>query len=138
MLPISFVTSPDAPSSSVPAPPHVDENLAAVPPLDNSQYSHPTHQPVDSVQISPTSRDLFNASIIQDIVASSIGPTPEAPTSPPPRSSTSPPYPIFLQGKADPLTPSDSPNVPSSAFGLVLDGIHLTGPSLPKLTHHSI
>ena len=41
-LAIASLTSPDAPSlSAVPAPPHVDENLTAVPPLDNSQYSHP-------------------------------------------------------------------------------------------------
>ena len=131
---IASLTSPDAPSSSVPAPPHV-ENLAAVPPLDNSQYSHPTHRSVDSVQFSPTSRDASNARAIQDIVASGIDPTPKAPTSP--RSSTFPPD-VFLQGKADLLAPSDSPNLPSPASGLVLDNTLLTGPSLPKLSHHLI
>ena len=136
MLPISFVTSPDAPSSSVPAPPHVDENLAAVPPLDNSQYSHPTHPPVDSVQIYPTSRDPSNAGTIQDIVTSGIDPTPEAPTSP--HFSISPPDSIFLPGKADLMTPYDSPNLLSPASGRVLDSILLTGLSLPKLTHHSV
>ena len=137
-LAIASLTSPDAPASSVPAPPHVDENLAAVPPLDSSLYSHPSAHPlVDSVQISPASRDPSNAGAIHDIVASGIDPTPEALTSPP-RSSTSPPDPIFLKGKADLLTPSDSPNLPSPASGLVLDSILLTGPSLPELTHHSI
>ena len=95
MLDIPFLTSPDAPSSSVPAPPHVDENLAAVPPLDNS---HHTHQPVDTVPLSLTSLDPFNAGAIQVVVASAIDSTPETPTSPP-RSSNSPPNPIFSRVK---------------------------------------
>ena len=136
-LSIASLTSPDAPSSSVPAPPYVVENLAAVQPFDNSQYSHPTHRPVDSVQISPTSGGPSNPGATQDIVTSGIDPTSEAPTSPP-RPSTSPPDPIFLQGKADLLAPSDSLNIPSPASGPVLDSILLTGPSLPKLTHHLI
>ena len=127
---IASLTIPNASSSSVPSPSHVDENLT-VPPLDNS---HHTQQPVD---ISLASLDPSNSCAIQDIVASGIDPTPQDPTSPP-RSSTSPPNPIFLQGKADLLTPSDSPNLPSSASGLVLDSIRLTGPSLPKLTQYSI
>ena len=132
-LGISPISSFDAHSSSLPASPIIDENLAAVPPLDNSQCSHPTHRPVDSVQISPTSLDHSNAGAIQHIIVSGIDPTPEAPTPPPPCSSTSLPDPIFLQGKADLLTPSDSPKL-----GLVLDGILITGPSPPMLTRHSI
>ena len=95
MLDIPSLTSPDAPSSSVPAPPHVDENPAAVPPLDNS---HHTHQPVDTVPLSLTSLDPFNAGAIQVVVASAIDSTPETPTSPP-RSSNSPPNPIFSRVK---------------------------------------
>ena len=136
-LAIASLSSPDAPSSSVPAPPHVNDNLVVVPLFGNSQYSHLTHRPVDSVQISHTSRDHSNARAIQDIVASGVDPTPEAPMSPL-RPSTSPPDHTFLQDKADLLTPSDSPNLPSPVSGLVLDSILLTGLSLPKLTHHSI
>ena len=120
------LTSPDVPSSSIPAPPHVDENLT-VPPLDNS---HPTHQPLD---ISLTSLDPSNADAIQDIVSSGITtsyPTPEAAMSPPPSPSTSPPDPIFLQDRADLLTSSNLPDLPSPASGPVRDNILLTGPSL--------
>ena len=127
---IAALTSPDTPSSSVPSRPHVDENLT-VPPLDNS---HPTQQPID---ISLASLDRFNAGAIQNIVASGIDPAPEAPTSPS-HPSTSPQNPIFFQGIADLVTSSDSPNISSPASGLVLDSRLLTGPSLPKLAHHSI
>ena len=132
-LAIASLTSPDAPSSSVPAPSHVDENLT-VPPLHNLR---PTHHPVD---ISLTSPGPSNAGAIQDIVSSGIityYPTPEASTSSPPPPSTSP-DPILLQDKVDLLTNSNLPNLPPPASGLVLDSILLTGPSLPKLTHHSI
>jgi hypothetical protein len=74
---------------------------------------------------------------IQGAVTASITtpyPTPEASISPPPRSSTSPPAAVSLQDKEDLLTPSDSPNLPSPASGLVLDNILPTGPSL---TAHS-
>ena len=125
-LAIASLTSQNAPSSFIPAPTHVDENLT-VPPLDNS---HPTHQPVD---ISLTSLDPSNADAIQDIVSSGITtsyPTPEAATSPPPSPSASPPDPIFLQDKADLLTSPNLPDLPSPASGPVRDNILLTGPSL--------
>ena len=125
-LAIASLTSPDAPSSSIPAPPHVDENLT-VPPLDNS---HPTRQPVDT---SLTSLDPSKADAIQDIVSSGITtsyPTPEAATSPPPPPSTSPPDLIFLQDKADPLTSSNLPNLPSPASGPIRNNMLPAGPSL--------
>ena len=125
-LAIVSLTSPDAPSSSVPTPTHVDENLT-VPPLDNS---HPTHQPVE---ISLTSPNPSNAGAIEDIVSSGITtsyPTPEAATSPPPSPSASPPDPIFLQHRADILTSSNLPDLPSPASGPVRDNVLLTGPSL--------
>jgi hypothetical protein len=128
-LAIDPLTSPDSPFVSAPTPPHVDKNPAAVPPLDNSHY---THQPVDSLYISLTSLDPSDAGAIQDIVASEITasyPTPEASTSPP-RSSTSPPAAVSLQDMEDLLTPPDSPNLPSPAPGLDLNNTLPIGPSL--------
>ena len=122
-LAIASLTSPDAPSSSIPAPPHVDENLT-VPPLDNS---HPTRQPVDT---SLTSLDPSNA--IQDIVSSGITksyPTPEVATSPP-SPPTSPPDPIFLQDKADLMTSSNPLDLPSPASGPIRDNMFPAGLSL--------
>jgi hypothetical protein len=121
---------------SLPAPPHVDENLTTVPPLD---HSHPTHHTVDGRAISLTSPDPSNTGAIQGAVTAGIAtpyPTPEASVSPPPRSSTSPPAAVSLQDKEDLLTPSDSPNLPSPASGLVLDNVLPTGPSLSA--HSSI
>jgi hypothetical protein len=125
-LATASLTSPDAPSVSVPAP-LVNENLATVPPPDNS---HPT--PVDSIQISLPSLYPSNAVSIQDIIASDY-PTPEASTSP--RSSTSPPAAVSLKDKEDLLKPSDPPNLPSPASDQVLDNILPTGPSLSAHLH---
>jgi hypothetical protein len=131
-LAVASFTSPDAPSLSAPALPHIDKNFTAVPPLDNP---HPTNKPTDSLTISLASPDPANAGVIQDIVASGIAapyPTPGASTSarPRPRSYTSPPAAFSLQDKEVLLTPSGSPNLPSLASDPVLDDTLLIGPSL--------
>ncbi|KAN0140623.1 hypothetical protein V8E53_001832 [Lactarius tabidus] len=110
-LAVASLTSPDAPLSA-PAPPHVDQNLVAVPPLDNK---NPTNKPTDSLTISLASPDPANAGVIQDVVASGIAapyPTPGASTSarprPRPRPYTSPLAAFSLQDKEVLLTPSES------------------------------
>ncbi|KAN0140631.1 hypothetical protein V8E53_001840 [Lactarius tabidus] len=85
-LATASLTSPDATFLSLPAPPHVHENLTTVPPLDNP---HPTHHTVDGLAISLTSPDPSNAAAIKGAVTAGIAtpyPTPEASISPPPQS----------------------------------------------------
>ncbi|KAF8259762.1 hypothetical protein EI94DRAFT_1812792 [Lactarius quietus] len=120
--------SPDLPSSPVPALVHVDECPTTLPPLGDS---HHTHQTVENFSASVISPDpATDGAMLQDNVASDITPpypTPET-TSPLPLSSTSLPATIPLQDNVDPLTPSDLPNIPSSASHPILDNILSTEP----------
>jgi len=128
LVPASLA-SPDAPSSSVPAPLHVVESLTDVPPLHNFRPAHQTT--IESLLIPVTSPDSATAGAIRDIVTSGItipNPTPETSTSAPPPSSTSPPAAVSLQHNPDLLTPSDPPSPPSSApSNPLLDSILPTG-----------
>jgi len=121
--------SPDAPSSSIPAPLHVTTSLTDAPPLDNSNQTT-----IESPRIPATSPDTATVGAIRGIVCSGITmphPTPETSTSASPLSSTSPPAAISLQHNADLLTPSGVPNLPFSASSSpVLDNIPPTGPPL--------
>jgi hypothetical protein len=128
-------TSPAAPSLSLsaPAPPHVDENLAAVPLLDDSHLTGLTPQPVDCLHISLTSLGPSNPGTIQYIVTSGTAAsytTPETSISTPPRPSACPPAAASIHDKVDPLAPSDSPNFPLTSSDPILDVILPTGPSL--------
>ncbi|KAI9445737.1 hypothetical protein BJY52DRAFT_410901 [Lactarius psammicola] len=120
------LASPDAPSSSVPAPPlHVVESLTDVPLLDNF---HPAHQTtIEGIRTPVPPTDPIAAGAIQDIVTSGItvpNPTPGTSTCAPPLSSTSPPAAVAFQHNPDLLTFSDPPNLPSSASSNpVLDNI---------------
>jgi hypothetical protein len=128
-LAIASRTIPAAPSLSAP-PPHVDENIADVPSLDDS---HLTPQPVDGLHISLTSLGPSNAGAIQDIVTSGIATpysTPETSTSAPPRPSTTQPAAVSLHEKVDLLTPSDPHNSPSTPPDPILDDVLPTGSSL--------
>jgi hypothetical protein len=128
-------TSPAAPSLSLsaPAPPHVDENLAAVPLLDDSHLTGLTPQPVDCLHISLTSLGPSIPGTIQYIVTSGTAAsytTPETSISTPPRPSACPPAAASIHDKVDPLAPSDSPNFPLTSSDPILDVILPTGPSL--------
>ena len=122
------------PSFPSPAAPfHADEILTTVPLLDDS---HTIHQTLERFPIPATSPDqATSAGGIQHIVASSIMtpyPTPEISTSVHPRFFTSQPTAVSLQYSADPLTPSDSLNLPSPTSNPVLDNLPPTGPSLSR------
>ncbi|KAH9029119.1 hypothetical protein EDB84DRAFT_251588 [Lactarius hengduanensis] len=106
------LSSPDVPSSSVPASLHVPKSLTDVPPLGDF---HPDHQTItESLRTPVTSQDPAAAGAILDTSGVTIpGPTPETLTSIPPLSST--PAAVSLQHNADLLTPSGPPNLPSSA-----------------------
>ena len=122
------LTSLGASSIPVPAPFHIDESVDTPPLLNNL---HPTSDTVDNLHVPVTSPDPATAGVMQNIVAADIPtplPTPEA-------SSTSPLFSISrqpdvsLQHTANLLTPSDPPNISSSASNTVLDNIVHTGPS---------
>jgi len=102
LVPASLA-SPDAPSSSVPAPLYVVESLTDVrhhvhhvPPLDDF---HPAHQTtIESLRIPVTSSNPAIAGPIWDIITSGITtprPTPETSASTP-FSSTTPPGAVIL------------------------------------------
>ncbi|KAI9447281.1 hypothetical protein BJY52DRAFT_360270 [Lactarius psammicola] len=126
------LASPDAHSLSVPTPLRVVESLTDVPLPDNF---HPAHQTtIESLRIPVTSPDPAITGAIRDIVTSGIT-TPDPPletsTSALPLSSTPPAVAVALHYNPDLLTPSDLPNLPSSASSnLVLDNILPTGSSL--------
>ncbi|KAI9450678.1 hypothetical protein BJY52DRAFT_163143 [Lactarius psammicola] len=124
-------TSPEAPSSFVPAPLHVIENLTHVPPLDNFHSAHQTT--IQSLRIPVTSPGPATTGAIRDIITSDIilpHPTTET-------SAFAPPFPSAFAAAApqrnpDPLTPSNPPNLPSSTSHPVLDDI------LPTESYRSI
>ncbi|KAH8984324.1 hypothetical protein EDB92DRAFT_1950861 [Lactarius akahatsu] len=93
-LALASLSSPDAPSSSVPASLHVPKSLTDVPPLGDF---HPDHHTItESLRTPVTSQDPAAAGTI--LVPD---PTPETLTSVPPLSSTTPPAAISLQHNAD-------------------------------------
>ncbi|KAI9435009.1 hypothetical protein BJY52DRAFT_1333260 [Lactarius psammicola] len=113
VLPPASLTSPDAPSSSIPALLHVVESLTDVPSLDNPYPAHQTTIPVTPPVLADT---------VPDIITSGI----TIPTSEP-LSSTFPPAAVDPQHNAHLLAPSDPPNLPSSASShLVLNNIFPT------------
>ena len=135
------LTSPDAPSSSVPILLHVDENLTDVPPLDDDIYVpgsfHPANQTaIENLRIPATSPDLVTASVIQGGIDTSTTTTPLSTLEPsastlPPTSmaSTSPPGAVAVPYIADRRTSSDVLDVLSlPSLTLVLDNMLLTGP----------
>jgi hypothetical protein len=123
-----------APSLPVLAPLHIDESLTAPPPLDNL---HPTRT-VDNLHVLVTSplADPATIGALRDVVATGIATpllTPETSfsTSTPPLSSASQPPDISLQHNANPLAPSNPPNLSSSASSnAALDNILHIGQSL--------
>ncbi|KAH9057254.1 hypothetical protein EDB87DRAFT_1833270 [Lactarius vividus] len=133
------LASPDTPSSSVPAPLHAVESLADLPPLDDLHLAHQTtiessipFTSPDSAATARAIRDIIN------LVITTPHPTSETSTSTsaPPLSSTSPPATIALQL----LTPSDTPNLPSSS-NPVLENTLPTGPPMslhPPMTRSDL
>jgi len=135
------VANPDAPSSSVPAPRHVDENLTDVPPLDNDIYVpgpfYPAHQTsTQNFRILATSQDPVATHMIQGGIDTSTTTIPlsilEPPASTPPltsMASTSPLGAVAVQHILDRCTSSDVLDVPSLPSPTpVLDNMLPTGP----------
>ncbi|KAH9056711.1 hypothetical protein EDB87DRAFT_1687048 [Lactarius vividus] len=95
----------ESPSTSIPGPHHLSENLADVPPLDNFR---PAYQTVIESPASPVmSPYVPTAGTVQDIAASVLRYTP--------KSSISPPAVFSLHHNEDLPVPSDEPDFPSSA-----------------------
>ncbi|KAH9045870.1 hypothetical protein EDB83DRAFT_1549559 [Lactarius deliciosus] len=97
-------SSPDAPSSTMPAPLHVGESPRDVPPLDNFHLSHQTN--MEGVYIPATSP---NPARVDVFVASgmTIPHTTPATSTSAPLSSTSLSTAVALQHNSDLLTPSN-------------------------------
>ncbi|KAH9034796.1 hypothetical protein EDB84DRAFT_1676110 [Lactarius hengduanensis] len=125
--------NPDAPSSPVPSPLHVDESLTAVPLLENVHCAHQTTTQI--LRNNVTSLDTPTTSVIRDLVSSSITmhtpPNSTSALSPP----TPPPAVIALQRNSDPLTPSDPLNIsyPASPNPVLANIFHTD----PPLSSHS-
>ncbi|KAH9057261.1 hypothetical protein EDB87DRAFT_1793396 [Lactarius vividus] len=122
-------TCPEAHSLSVPL--LVVESLADEPPLDNFYPAHQTT--IESPRTPIVSPDPSAASAIHDIENSGETmhlTTPGTSASAPPLSHTSPP--AALQHKSDLLTPSESPDLPSSFSNPVLDNVLFIGPPMPS------
>ena len=134
--------TPHAPSSSVPAPAHVDENLVDVPLTDKalsfSTSFYPAHQTATGDPCSPgISSAPVVAGTTQDIetfpnTSHLFTPEPSAVTSPPKRMTlTLLPDPAAVEHTADNHTRLDDLDVSSSSSPtLFLDGILSTGPLL--------
>ncbi|KAF8260513.1 hypothetical protein EI94DRAFT_900289 [Lactarius quietus] len=125
------LSSLDAPSSSIPAQPHVIGSTTDVPLFDNFR---PDQTITESRRIPSTSAGLSTASVIGDVGGSGITmtphPAPEISTSAP-LSSGSPPAAVALRHNSDLSTPSEPPNLPTLASSNpVLDNILPTGVSL--------
>ncbi|KAH9025192.1 hypothetical protein EDB84DRAFT_1505022 [Lactarius hengduanensis] len=128
------LASPNAPSSSVPSPHHVDHTLTVIPPLDNDIYApgffHPAHHtPTENPHIPPTSQDPVTA---HTSTTSTPLSTPEhpAPTLPPNSvASASTPGAVAIQNITGCRTSSDVLDVPSLPSPTpVLDNMLPTGP----------
>ena len=125
----AFIVDPDAPSSSIPAPRHVDENLTDVPPFDNDRYTpgsfHPAQTAIDNLRILATQGDIDTSTTTIPLFT----PDPSASTPPTSMASTSPPSTVAVQHIADRCTSSDVLDVPSLLSPTpVLDNMPPTGP----------
>ena len=141
-LPASLAGTPHAPSSSLPAPAHVDENLVDVPLTDKtlsvSTSSYPAHQTATGDPCSPgTSSAPVVAGTTQDIemfprTSHLFTPEPSAVTSPPKLMTlTLLPDPAAVEHTTDNHTRLYDLDVPSSSSPTpFLDGILSTGPLL--------
>ncbi|KAH8987042.1 hypothetical protein EDB92DRAFT_1877521 [Lactarius akahatsu] len=121
---VPTIASPDSPSFRADAPP-----------LENF---HPAHPKIVEVLHTPaTSPDAATTGTVQDIVTSGTTmphSTLKSSISVPPLSPTSPPAAVALWQNAEPMAPSDPPNLPHSASSNpVLDSILPTGaPLIPS------
>ncbi|KAH9031397.1 hypothetical protein EDB83DRAFT_2419485, partial [Lactarius deliciosus] len=136
---VPAISSPDAPSSSVPRPLCVIESFIDVPSLDNF---HRTHQPtIESLRVPVSSPASATASAIHNTVDSGVTtlhPNLETSISPP-LFPTSPPAVIALKQHAGPPTPSDPPTLPPLASsGRALDNMLPTGTPLSSLSDDPI
>ncbi len=136
LVPASLASTPNAPSSSVPASLRIDENPAYVPPLGNN-ISVPVSLPpayqttTESFHIPATSPDSATAGATRDIDTSARTMPPTTPETSTPLSSASSTGAVPPRHNADPLTSSDAPDFPSPALpNPVLDNILPTGPPL--------
>ncbi|KAH8991006.1 hypothetical protein EDB92DRAFT_706372 [Lactarius akahatsu] len=116
------VANSEASSLSVPAPPHVDESLADVPPIDDFYPQIADEMTTERLFIPSTSPDSVTVDAF--VTSGRIIPRPisATSTSAPPLSSTPP-------STAVPPAPSDPPNLPPSS-NPVLDNIFPTGAPL--------
>jgi hypothetical protein len=116
--------SPDAPSSSVPAPSPVDESLTTMPLLNSARptlrTTQASHIPVTSPVPAPARKDV----VVPLGIPTPLH-TPETSISATPRFFASSPATVSLQNNTHLLTPSDPPSLGPSP---VLDNIVPTGP----------
>ncbi|KAH9013151.1 hypothetical protein EDB83DRAFT_298971 [Lactarius deliciosus] len=124
------LAGPDAPFLSVVASHHVLNSVTHAAPLGDIRPVHQTT--TESLRTPATSPTAANA-ILDTSGGTILDPTPETLTSVPRLSSTPPPTAASLQHNADLLTPSDMPNLPSSAsFNPVPDNILPTVTTVPN------
>ena len=118
------LASPDAPSSIVPALGQVVESHMTMPVPDT------THLTIEPPGILVTPPDSATSGITMPVPHI----TPNTSTIATPLSVPSPPAAVSPQHNADPITPLEPPNLPSStSSNPVLDNILHTGPSLSSL-----
>ncbi|KAH9018860.1 hypothetical protein EDB84DRAFT_634048 [Lactarius hengduanensis] len=129
LIPAS-IASPEVPSLSVPTPPHADDSVTGVPPLDDFHPRTAHETTTESLSIPITSPD---PAISDEFVTSGI--IIPRPTSASPLSSTSPSTALVPLHNVDPLAPSNPPNPPPfAASNPALDNILPTGTPLPSLS----
>ncbi|KAH9054607.1 hypothetical protein EDB83DRAFT_2392827, partial [Lactarius deliciosus] len=129
------IASPEASPLSVPAPPHADDSVTDVSPLDNfhSQTAHETITESLSIPIASSDPATSDEFVTSGIIIPR--PTSASSTSASSLSSTSPSTALAPQRDVDPLAPSDPPNPPHlAASNPVLDNILPTGALLPSLS----
>ncbi|KAI9434487.1 hypothetical protein H4582DRAFT_2176304 [Lactarius indigo] len=124
------LTSPNMPSSSVPALPQILESLTDIP-LDDFHLRTAHQMTTESVSFPVTEPDAATVDAFATPGRLIPHPTSATSTSTPPLSSTSPPAAVVLQHNADLMKPSDPPNHPSSASRPIL------GNTLPTERHCS-
>jgi hypothetical protein len=150
LIPV-FLSSPDVPSLSIPAPLHVDESLTDAPPL---RYipgsSHPAHQiAIENLRIRFPSPDTVTARVVQGgidisntaIPLSTLEPSASTPStsmisSPPSVASTFTPGAFAVQHIADSRTSPGVQGVPSlPSPAPFLDNMFPTGPQSSLDSH---
>ncbi|KAH9057276.1 hypothetical protein EDB87DRAFT_1632647 [Lactarius vividus] len=117
----------------MPTPPHPDESITDVPPLDNfhPETAHETTTESPCIPVTSPDPATSDAFVTSGIIISR--PTSATSTSASPLSPTSPSTPLALQHNVDPLAPSNPPNLPHLATSnSVLDNILPTGVPLPS------